>query len=283
MKLIKASFILFILLGIISCSSKQLIIQNNVNANKNVRNCIIVYGDTRDGHKTHSMLVNKMMEYKPEMVFHTGDLVSNGNKQEEWNVFNNITKDLRKIAKFYPTMGNHEKNSPLYYANFDLPGNKQWYMIQQDSMYFVVLNSCTDYQKGSVQFAWLDSTLHAIPKKNAFISIILHQPVFSTGVHGSMKKSIRNDFTNLCEKYGVKVVFSGHDHDYEHTVYKGIHYIVAGGGGAPTRPDFRLAKRESIFSFEPHFCKIYLSENKYIIEIEKIDGTLIDKFELSVK
>ena len=39
--------------------------------------------------------------------------------------------------------------------------------------------------------------------------------------------------TEMFEKYHVSAGFFGHDHNYQHYMKKGIHYLTAGGGGAP--------------------------------------------------
>jgi len=38
----------------------------------------------------------------------------------------------------------------------------------------------------------------------------------------------------LFERYGVDFILSGHDHFYERSHKEGIHYILSGGGGAPS-------------------------------------------------
>jgi hypothetical protein len=37
----------------------------------------------------------------------------------------------------------------------------------------------------------------------------------------------------LLEKYKVTAGFFGHDHNYQHYLKNGVHYFIAGGGGAP--------------------------------------------------
>jgi len=37
----------------------------------------------------------------------------------------------------------------------------------------------------------------------------------------------------MFEKYRVTAALFGHDHNYQHYLKNGVHYFVAGGGGAP--------------------------------------------------
>jgi len=67
-----------------------------------------------------------------------------------------------------------------------------------------------------------------------------HHPLYSdVGRHGS-EVELRVKLEPLFVKYGVNVVYSGHDHIYERLVpQKGITYFVAGASGELRRGDLR--------------------------------------------
>ena len=83
---------------------------------------IVIYGDSRTGHKNHKRIVEAILKVKPRVVFHTGDLVNDGLDSKDWKIFNRITSELLTTAEFYPSMGNHENDSKLFFDNFSLPG-----------------------------------------------------------------------------------------------------------------------------------------------------------------
>ncbi len=271
-------FYIFLLL-IFACRTEYQVVKNEMLPQIDTGICVVVYGDTRDGHAIHKKIVQRIEKNKPLAVFHTGDLVNNGNIQSQWDTFNLITSEMRRKFPFYPTLGNHEKNSELFYKNFDLPNNEQFYLVKiKENMFFVVLNSCEEMKKDSEQYRFLEKTLSEIKLEKAFIAVIFHQPIFSTGAHGNMSEPQKSELIALFEKYKVDAIFNGHDHQYERTFFNGIHYVVAGGGGAPLRGRFSKNKNSLVFLKKYNFCRIYLVENRWVIDIQDENGILIDKF-----
>lgn len=239
---------------------------------------IIIYGDSRTDHQTHQKIVDEIIKTKPAIIFHTGDLVEDGLIPAQWATFNEIISDLIKIADFYPALGNHENNSPLYFDNFDLPNNERWYSVEKDGLHFIVLDSNSDCSIGSEQYLWLESDLQNINENIKFVITIFHHPPFSTGPHDEDEKGLRQSIIPLFEQYGVDIVFNGHDHDYERSLYNNIYYIVNGGGGAPLYDQARTSPYSQIFRKVYHFCKLFVINEQLIIEVYDIDSNLIDKF-----
>jgi hypothetical protein len=57
-----------------------------------------------------------------------------------------------------------------------------------------------------------------------------HHPPFSAGPrHGNTKSMAR--LLPLFHRSGVKAMFSGHEHNFQHAQHDGIHYFVTGGAG----------------------------------------------------
>ena len=60
-----------------------------------------------------------------------------------------------------------------------------------------------------------------------------HRPPYSSGSEHGSDLTVRAAFGPIFERYGVQLVLSGHDHDYERTLPQdGVTYVVSGGGGA---------------------------------------------------
>jgi len=239
---------------------------------------IVIYGDSRTGHQTHQKIVDEIIKTKPAIVFHTGDLVEDGLIPGQWAAFNEIISDLIKIAEFYPALGNHENNSPLYFDNFILPNNERWYSVEKDNLHFIVLDSNSDCSIGSEQYLWLEDDLQYINENIKFVIAIFHHPPFSTGRHAEDEKGLRQTIIPLFEQYGVDIVFNGHDHDYERSLYNNIYYIVTGGGGAPLYDQARASPYSQLFIQAYHFCKLFIINNQLIIEVYDINSNLIDRF-----
>jgi 3',5'-cyclic AMP phosphodiesterase CpdA len=240
-----------------------------------------VYGDSRTNHQIHQKIIDEIIKIKPALVFHTGDLGEDGLDSAQWVTFNEIVSDLVKITQFYPALGNHENNSPLYFDNFDLPNNpnnERWYSVEVNNLHFIILDSNLDCSIGSEQYLWVENDLQNINENVKFVITIFHHPPFSTGPHTEDEKGLRQNIVPLFEQYGVDIVFNGHDHDYERSLYNNIYYIVTGGGGAPLYDQARTSPYSQLFIKAYHFCKLSLINDQLIIEVYDIDSNLIDKF-----
>ncbi len=194
-----------------------------------------VFGDTRAHPEVHAAIARRIADAQPGLVVHTGDLVDDGNIAWEWDAFLKLEAPLMRTAPLYPTLGNHESASPLYFQIFHLPGNEQWYAFDYGDARFIVLRVntylATFTAAGSEQHTWLESQLASARGKWIFVTF--HIPLHSSFAEDPSEVMRRNDLAPLFEKYGVTAVFSGHIHSYERVLANGVTYIVTGGGGAP--------------------------------------------------
>jgi len=83
------------------------------------------------------------------------------------------------------------------------------------------------------QLAWLEETLATTDATWKLAA--LHHPPYSGGFQGS-NAAAREAFVPPFERYGVQIVFSGHEHDYQRTdPINGVTYVVSGGGSRTRR------------------------------------------------
>ena len=79
---------------------------------------IAVYGDSQLDQIAQERVVKAILQFKPSIIFRVGDIVNDGNDPEQWKIFNRIALPLLTTTEYYPALGNHEKDSPLYFTNF---------------------------------------------------------------------------------------------------------------------------------------------------------------------
>ncbi len=200
-----------------------------------------VYGDTRDGHAMHRKVLALLLKQKPEFILQTGDLVHDGSNRSLWQIYDSITGEARKSVPFYPTRGNHDLGGPGYEARVTTPftsGNKLYYSFDKGNCHFICLavDEATAYAEGSAQYKWLRGDLENTRQTHpAHIFVFFHVPPYSIGSHGS-DREVRRQLCPLFIRYGVDIVFNGHDHNYYRTRRDGVTYLVTGGGGAPLYP-----------------------------------------------
>jgi hypothetical protein len=148
-------------------------------------------------------------------------------------------------------IGNHEartNSAQPYLDNLILPtsvpdGNERFYAFEAGPALFVSLDVHTSsFAPGSPQHTWLEETLAS--SNHVWKFAFLHSGPYSCSrVHGS-NLPVRQSFSPLFERYGMDVVFSGHDHGYERSkpvrdfVPDGypVRYVVSGGGGRSLYP-----------------------------------------------
>ena len=234
-----------------------------------------IYGDTRSSPEIHQQVVQQIVLHKPEATFHTGDLNSSGKTQKEYDNFLQIISPLCQISRFFPARGNHEKDLSLFLQNFPFLNGSSYYTVYQDSIRFIILDSVLDLSPGSEQFYWLQKQL----KEDIPSLLILHHPVFSSGEHND-ELGLQLFLPELLQKSSVKAVFSAHDHNYERSEFKGITYIVTGGGGAPLR-EKEHANPYSLVFIKTHHYLIGEREGKSIIfKVYNLDNKILDSFTL---
>lgn len=238
-------------------------------------NTIIVYGDSRSGHRVHDSIVRVIIKTEPVAVFHTGDLVNDGASSADWATFNDMTSELIESTPFYPALGNHDLPPDLFFDSFDLPNNERWYSVEVDGLHFVVLDSTIEITPGSEQYEWLEAELSRLA--DGFAAVVFHHPVLSTGYHGD-ELGLAPILVPLFERYDVELVFNGHDHDYERSYKDSIYYVVTGGGGAPLRRQEGSSPYSQVFKSTYHFCTLSAADSGVTVEVFDLDLHPIDSF-----
>ena len=280
-KIAKYTILLLVVLFFTDCKDEKTIkpIKRSQSQYYDSIPCMLVYGDTRTFPDSHRMVVNAMLKHKFKAVIHTGDLVSNGLKDEQWKEFFEIVKPLTDKAPFYPVLGNHELNSPLYFQYFNLPGNERYYTVIVDSVCYLILDS--NNYKDVDQIHFLEQQLTEARRKFPFVVVVFHQPPFS---------SVRKDKTRLdslwvpiLERHNIDLVLNGHNHSYERSYKSGISYIVAAGGGAPLYNRYTTNKYSVVYKKSFNFCRIYHRFNQLIVIVQDEKQKVIDKLVLCKK
>jgi 3',5'-cyclic AMP phosphodiesterase CpdA len=99
------------------------------------------------------------------------------------------------------------------------------------------------------QLAWLENKLKADTAKWK-VAYFHHPPYSSGGKHGS-EVGLREVVEPLFVRYGVNVVFAGHEHFYERIKpQKGIYYFISGAGGKLRKGDVKRGSPLTAAAFD---------------------------------
>jgi acid phosphatase type 7 len=239
----------------------------------------LVYGDNRTRHDVHRRVIAEALKHGiPDFILQTGDMVENGNDTALWPIFFDIEKELLRQTAFFPAIGNHERTS--HYVEDIFREGSPYYAFDWGNCHITVLDSelttaaSNDAERSAFwarQSHWLEEDLQSHQKAD-YRFVVAHHPPFTAVRSRQGNNPHMAALTSMFEKYHVSAGFFGHDHNYQHYLKNGIHYVTAGGGGAPlsdvnTPPQAITQKVASI-------------ENFVNVAVNAIDGRTLDEFDI---
>jgi hypothetical protein len=248
----------------------------------------VLYGDNRTRHDVHRRVVAELLKHGiPDFVLQTGDMVENGADTALWPIFFGIERELLRQTAFFPALGNHERNNHNYYEFFDAA--KPYYSFDWGQAHFSVLNSdignvapdqAAKDSFWSEQVKWLEQDL-ANSQKADFRFVTAHHPPMTAVTRRQGDNPHMTALMPLFEKEHVTAALFGHDHNYQHYLKNGVHYVVSGGGGAPLydvdKPPAEITQK--VMSVE-NFVTVKVTGKSAHAEAISIDGAVIDSFDL---
>lgn len=175
-------------------------------------------------------------------------------------------------AELVAILGNHdvkEGNADAHVAALGMPG--RWYARTFGDVTLVGLDS-TD-PENPAQRAWLEATLAAASTPWKIVAV--HHPPYSAGYQGSSLDA-RSAFSPLFERYGVQLVLSGHEHDYQRfRPVGGVTYVVS-GGAADTRRTGTNDLTAASASWH-HFVDLNVFADHLLLRAVNQDGRVFDE------
>jgi len=145
-------------------------------------------------------------------------------------VFEPFSAVLDSGAELLAILGNHDADyGEAQMEALGMPG--RWWSVRRGDVLIVGLDS-TRWDDPD-QRAWLEDTLRHSTATWKIVAV--HHPPYSAGYQGSSIE-VRDTFVPLFEEYGVQLVLSGHDHDYQRSEeINGVTYVVTGAASGTRR------------------------------------------------
>jgi 3',5'-cyclic AMP phosphodiesterase CpdA len=129
-------------------------------------------------------------------------------------------------VKFQASLGNHDRPEQVSYKPYNMNGQR-YYTYARNNVRFFALDSTLMDPK---QVQWIDAALR--DAREEWKICYFHHPLYSNAERHGASVDLRILLEPIFVKYGVNVVFSGHDHVYERIKpQKGIYYFVSGSAG----------------------------------------------------
>src|SRR5690606_26885652 len=138
---------------------------------------------------------------------------------------------LERGTELFAVLGNHDVAGGFDEAQVEalgMPG--RWYSVTRGDLLLVALDSTRSGD--AAQRAWLEETLRTSTATWKVVG--RHHPPYSSGYHGS--STAARTFVPLFVRYGVQLVLSGHEHDYQRSEpLGGVTYLVTGAASRTRR------------------------------------------------
>jgi calcineurin-like phosphoesterase family protein len=227
-------------------------------------------------------VANLVHSWKPDSIVTVGD-----NSYEDGNAAAVVADQAPYAAdiaagRFYPTPGNHDwlngsiepstnvfRRPPHYVANLG-EGLVDLFVTDMNSQ---------DPDGDSATSRQADQYRADVAASKAIWKITTdHQAFYSSGEHGS------NDYTHWAILPQVDLFLSGHDHDFEHLVVDGKHFVVNGVGGRNRYPVCANGCIEgSVWHDDQNFGAVRLTVTPatLLVEYITVDGQVVHSFQLT--
>jgi hypothetical protein len=238
-----------------------------------------VIGDTGTGTDKQKQLADWMIRYRQaypfEFVLMMGDNLYGGESPNDFKTeFEDVYKELLDDdVKFYATLGNHDDANQRFYENFNMNG-EEYYVFKKGNVSFYSLNS--NYMDRR-QLKWMEEKL-AKDTSEWKVCFFHHPPYSSGGKHGSAEE-LRKVVEPIFLKYGVSVVFAGHEHFYERIKpQKGVYYFISGAGGKLREGDVKKGSplTEKAFDKDMSFMLIEIAADEMHFQVISRTGETVD-------
>lgn len=245
-----------------------------------------IIGDSGTGsssqYRVAKQLTDSRTVFPYEFVLMMGDNLYGGSKESDFRKkFEEPYKALLDAkVPFYASLGNHDNPNERFYKLFNMNGERYYtFKPKVGGVRFFALDS--NYMD-KPQLEWLEKELVASGSdwKIAFF----HHPLYSSGgAHGS-DVQLRERLEPLFLKYGVDVVFAGHEHFYERIKpQKGIYYFVSGGAAKLRENDVRPNSPLTAKGFDTgyHFMLIEIEKEVMHFQVITDQGATVDSGDIA--
>jgi predicted phosphodiesterase len=179
---------------------------------------------------------------------------------------------LQAGVPFYAALGNHDKPENRDYKAFNM-GGQRYYTFTKKHVRFVVLD--TNFLDPQ-QVTWLTNVLEH--SNEAWTICYFHHPLYSDGIRHGSNVELRVILEPVMVRYGVDVVFSGHEHFYERLQpQKGITYFIQGSSGQLRKNGVRpSAMTAAAFDQDQAFMLVDVTGDSMTFRTLSRTGRLVD-------
>jgi len=236
-------------------------------------------GDDGTGDEAQFSVATQMVKWHARFPFEMAIMLGDNmyGSQEPRDFIQKFAQPYKPLidagVKFYASIGNHDdKDKAISYKLFNMGGDP-YYTYNKKNVRFFVLDSNYMLPK---QVQWIEQQLK--DSKSDWKICYFHHPLYSDGGRHGSEVDLRVILEPLFIKYGVNVVYSGHDHVYERLKpQKGIYYFVSGAAGQLRKGDLhRSAMTAAGFDEDQSFMLNEIDGDDLFFQVISRTGKTVD-------
>jgi Calcineurin-like phosphoesterase len=189
-------------------------------------------GDNGTGERPQYEVADQMTKFHArfpfDLVIMLGDNMYGGQKPADFvrKFERPYAALLAKSVKFQASLGNHDRPENASYSLFNMNGQRYYTYVRKNVRFFALDSTLMDPK----QLEWLEAQLK--DSREDWKICYFHHPLYSNASRHGSSFDLRLVLEPIFVRYGVNVVFQGHDHVYERLKpQKGIYYFVSGAAG----------------------------------------------------
>ena len=259
----------------------------DVDANPDSESIIGFIGDSRGGYDVWAQMVAQLQSRTPDLVLFSGDAVTVGLTQYEWETFLEAAEPLFATTPVVLTNGNHEANAVNYYSQFAMPGDQENFGFSYGFARIFVANDAPENPSDLTTTTPTAMDADFTDHESARWKLLMHhRPMWSSGSRHGSSVELQDAFGPIVDKHHVDLVLNGHEHQYEiskplankvvqPTNATGTVYVISGGAGAELY-GFNAPGFFSDYMEEAHTAAmVRIRRDQLTLEPFRADGTAI--------
>ena len=267
-----------ILLFAATVASAALFAQSSPLPNRSDSLKFAAIGDNGTGDRPQYEVAQQMTrlhsEFPFDLVIMLGDNMYGSQRPADFtSKFEQPYAPLLSIGvKFQAALGNHDTPEQIFYKPYNMNGQR-YYTYTRNNVRFFALDSTLMDRK---QVAWIESALR--DSREDWKICYFHHPLYSNAARHGSSVDLRILIEPIFVKYGVNVVFSGHDHVYERIQpQKGINYFVSGAAGQLRPGNVRRSSQTAAsFDQDQSFMAVEISGTDMFFQAISRTGKTVD-------
>jgi predicted phosphodiesterase len=225
-------------------------------------------------YEVAEQMIRDRLKFPFEFVITLGDNLYGGSTPKDYErQFERPYKPLLDAGvNFYAVLGNHDSPNERFYQPFHMNGQK-YYTYKKGNVRFFALDS--NYMNPQ-QLGWLEQEL--LNSGSDWKICYFHHALYSSGAFHGPSTELRLMLEPLFVKFGVQVVFAGHEHVYERLKpQNNVHYFTEGASGSLRKGNLRKTDLTAVgYDQDRSFMLVEVAGDEFHFQTISRTGLTVD-------